>query len=1161
MITDLDSQNITSMVISITQLSYGDDYLLPNVPSGLEFFNDTHTGFALSFVYSGEQPIEVYEELLRSFQFISTAEEPLPGKRQVLFQVFSMSDTETILASNVAETSITVKPVNDLPSEFTQTVYNGSVSENQPAGTFVGVTVLAIDQDIHSNTNITYSIKEENDNFAINSLSGVVTTKKSLDAEELTVVEEFIVVAMDSDGITSQSAMTVVAITIIDVNDHAPEFSKDTFQEFISEDAMNGTLLMVPGVANDSDTSTQNSKIMYIIQDVFHGTYESGQGAGDSATIFPFEINSVTGIISTTQHLDRESVPQYTFHVLAVDSGSPPLTSTALVRVTLTDINDNPPEFLNTPYMATYSMSELIEVGFLVLQVEANDKDEGLNAEIAYSLNGTNLFSINSTSGQIFTAKGLTAESLQQDTVVFTVMATDMGLHPMSTDSNVTITILNENPPTFANESIHLSFPENEQFEFVVSAYDEDGDIPQYSIESACLSDKFVIDSLSGKIATLSPLDRETTPTCTIVVLATDGQLSDSVLILITVDDENDNCPVFQDQPYVANISEASMIGATVFQVLATDNDVGTNSLISYGISGGNIDEVFDISQAGIITIASLDFRNLETYTLMVTAQDSGGSFCTPTTSTVTVFVTDSAPALLLNDLMLTHIEESDPVLIASDIAVVDPNSNLLQEMFVTLTHPPCLLDNGVIPECDGDLVCTQFCGEEVGISNSLLGDVSLSYGYSELGSSLNFSGEASILHYQNIISNLTYSNIVKEPVPGNRTVGMIVFDGELYSNLLEITITVQLVDDNCPEIITNKEELSFLEETVSLKIGEVANLIIADADAPIHQALSQLVITITGIVDGDYEGIAVDMVHSTSLAIEENAHLISISGNASLDEYEQVLQSLTYYNSKPEPSDGNRMISITPVQKGLSCSSTQFNLSVILIDDNLPQIVLDGQNTTQFAYKEESGSLMFAEVAGVRIVDDDDFALFPVQLATVVLQGVLDIGYESISIGSGQIPVGLSVASTDTSITISGNGTGDQYEALIRSLSYQNSKMEPYSGSRNITITVQVGQYPASLVFFITVQTINDNPAQLHFSGSSNVVYVEQSGIFSVGAIFRLRISDDDQNDLYTAVIKLLNPLDADNEMIGLGGMQSSEVAGMQFTFSINNVHCIVSV
>lgn len=1142
MIIDLDSNNISSLVINVTVLFHGDNYILPDVPSGLQLFNNSHPEFALSLTYSGEQSIQVYEELLRLFKFSSTAEEPQPGNRQVLFQVFNMN-AEAIFASNVAETIIMIEPVNDLPPEFTQTVYNGNVSENQPAGSFVDITVLAIDPDVHSDTNITYSIKGENDNFAIHSVSGVVTTRNILDAEKLLPIEELIIVATDSDGITSQSATAIVRITIIDINDHAPEFSKDFYQESVLEDVMKGTTLMVPGIAIDSDASAQNSDITYSIPDAFVGMYESGLGSGDFATIFPFEINSITGVISTTQLLDRESVPQYTFKVLAVDSGFPTLESTASVTITLTDVNDNPPRFLNASYTATYSMSELTQFGLLVLEVEANDEDEGLNAEIAYSLNGTDAFSINSTSGQIVTTGGLNDGS-QQSAVIFTVIATDMGVQPMSSDATVSISILNENPPTFNETFIPLSFPENDQFEFVISAYDVDGDLLTYSIANVCLSDKFLIDQLSGKVVTLSPLDRETTPSCTLVVVASDGQLSSSASVLITVEDENDNCPVFEGQPYLANVSEASMIGTNVIQVTAVDSDMGTNSLVSYGISSGNINGAFDISQAGLITIASLGFKNVNKYTLTVLAQDSGSPPCT-STSTVMIVVTDSAPALLLSDRVVSYVEESDPVLIASDIVVVDPNSNLLQQASATFTHPPCPVSNGVVAECDSDLICMELCGERVEINSTLLGDVVVSMYAEGLQFSLNFSGEAPILHYQGIFSTLTYTNIAEEPVPGNRTVELVVFDGELYSNMLEITITMQLVDDNCPQVNANKADLSFFEESVSLRVGEAADLTITDVDAAPHQSLSQLLIAITGDVDGEYENITVSTAGLTSLSIQKSSSSISISGTASLDEYEEVLQSLTYYNTRPEPTHGQRVILITPVQEDLNCIPVQFSLSVILIDDNLPQIILELQNTTELVYEEESGSLLFAEIAGLRIVDDDDSTFFPVQLATVVLQGVQDIGHESISIGSGLPPKGLSVAMTDTSITITGNGTTSQYESLIRSISYQNSNTEPYHGNRSVTITVLIGQNTASIVFFLTVQTINDNQPQLYFNGTENVVYVEQSGVYHVGTVMRLRISDADRNDQYTAVIELLNPLDGGSEMIGLDGAQDLGVTG----------------
>ena len=95
----------------------------------------------------------------------------------------------------------------------------------------------------------------------------------------------------------------------------------------------------------------------------------------------------------TTASLDRESVSRHSVTLLCRDSGTSPLSTSVRLEIDVTDINDNPPIFQasheesGSP-VVTY-VAELFEnnfVGVMVSQLNATDKDAGLNGLVSYVL-------------------------------------------------------------------------------------------------------------------------------------------------------------------------------------------------------------------------------------------------------------------------------------------------------------------------------------------------------------------------------------------------------------------------------------------------------------------------------------------------------------------------------------------------------------------------------------------------------------------------------------------------------------------------------------------------------------------------------------------------------------------------------------------------------
>lgn len=74
-----------------------------------------------------------------------------------------------------------------------------------------------------------------------------------------------------------------------------------------------------------------------------------------------------SGEIILKQPVDFEQVREYTLTVLGTDGGSPPLSSTSIVKIDVLDENDHAPAFVRPTYQ--FSIMEDAPVNTTIVQV------------------------------------------------------------------------------------------------------------------------------------------------------------------------------------------------------------------------------------------------------------------------------------------------------------------------------------------------------------------------------------------------------------------------------------------------------------------------------------------------------------------------------------------------------------------------------------------------------------------------------------------------------------------------------------------------------------------------------------------------------------------------------------------------------------------------
>uniref|UniRef100_A0A8C1V6U4 Cadherin, EGF LAG seven-pass G-type receptor 3 n=1 Tax=Cyprinus carpio TaxID=7962 RepID=A0A8C1V6U4_CYPCA len=522
--------------------------------------------------------------------------------------------------SGTTMVTITVADRNDHSPVFEQTEYRETIRENVEEG-YPILQLRATDLDSPANANIRYRFIGESaavarTAFEIDPRSGLITTRGTVDRE---ANERYTLLVEASDQGREpgpRSATVSVHITVLDENDNVPQFSQKRYVVAVREDVRpHSEILRVSASDQDKDG---NAAVHYNII--------SGNSRGQ------FAIDSVTGEIQVVAPLDYEMEREYTLRLRAQDNGRPPLSNnTGIVSVQVTDVNDNPPIFVSTPFQAT--VLESAPIGHSILHIQAIDTDNGDNARLEYHLTGTGMdtpFVINAATGWVTVSSELDRESVEH--YFFGVEARDYGSPPLSATASVTITVMdvNDNRPEFLQKEYYVRLNEDAAVgTSVVSVTAVDRDVNSavtYQITGGNTRNRFAISTAGGAglVSLALPLDYKQERRYVLTVTASDRTLHDTCQVHINVTDANTHRPVFQSAHYSVSVNEDRPPGSTVVVISATDDDVGENARITYYLED-NIPQFRIDPASGAITLqAELDYEDQMTYTLAITARDNG---------------------------------------------------------------------------------------------------------------------------------------------------------------------------------------------------------------------------------------------------------------------------------------------------------------------------------------------------------------------------------------------------------------------------------------------------------------------------------------------------------------------------------------------------------
>ena len=461
---------------------------------------------------------------------------------------------------------------------------------------------------------------------------------------------------------------------------------------------------MIQVEASDADFG-ENARLTYTIE---RGSFNA------------FRIDSETGLLSVNSKLDFDMQSSYSVRVSAVDNGSPRLSGTATILISVDDRNNKFPRF--DPVSQHAEVNETATSGTEVWRLKASDPD-AVEGSLRFSIEATaavdkdgrqvrrnnmyrTFFIVDPESGSVKVNGNLDRSSAA--VVILRTKVSDSSSEPeQEANGTLTITILdvNTDPPYFdhpwtkEDPSIELETQEEQPIGSVVgkiTASHLESGIDRYEISP--VSPYFGINPSTGVVTNKQRLDYEINQEFNFVVVAYDTgvpQLSSTAQVTVRLQNVNDHSPVFSKKSYSATIPENSPAGTEVVTVLATDDDHGNFGQVSYSVTGDNA-EFFQINASGTVSVRNhvgLDRERTPTLTLLVAASNQFPSVSHRITIVPVEIVlsdeNDNAPKFLSNSYRSSVAETvaflSPPPIV--QVTAIDKDIGLNSELFYNITN------------------------------------------------------------------------------------------------------------------------------------------------------------------------------------------------------------------------------------------------------------------------------------------------------------------------------------------------------------------------------------------------------------------------------------------------------------------------------------------
>ena len=793
----------------------------------------------------------------------------------------------------------------------------------------------------------------------------------------------------------------------------------------------------------------------------------------------------------------------------------------SVCNITILGVNDNQPE---CPVVGPISISENSTAGYEVIQLAATDQDRGIDGDLSYQLSSGDLQLFEVTVNGLVRLSGdspLNREDTPQHMLVVEVC--DNGTPQLCCQFNLTIVVtdFNDNPPSFNSSTYTLFIEENEVVDFPQVFHVTDNDeglnsqialveINSFTSLAGCV-DRFSVRLESGNIilSTLSPgLDFEVTDECSFLIVAYDAgtpSLSGQAMVIVNISNRDDFPPEFNQDSYSFVVEEENPFPMDIIngRVAATDRDSPELTYSQMGAVG-----LFQINETtGVVSILFASDRNLaRQYTFMAIVTDPPGRTDMASVTVNIIAINNDPPVLDLNatDLNSTDVltpvifvEEGGPVRILTNPIITDPD-----DLVLTITRINVTVINSGNQDTEVLSVLDDPDTPPYSIISSIPGTLMIQP--VNVTSSSDIHALLQSIVYDNTEDELSDCNSALSLCtlgPMSRQLHFSVNDGRFESNFASAFVMFELVND--PPLVDldstapgQDYATRFVEGSGGVSIANGVGYSISDEDS---ENLISLVCNLTNPLDFTEDSLVLTGSLPDGLALLGTQHVLEITGDASVADFEVALGLVAYQSSSNNPDITDRIIEVYVTDADMQRSNIAVATITFRPTNDLPRLDLDSTSPDlgiSVTYIEDGRPVALSLSPAVTDVDNNN-----IQRLTVTIRGGSG-PQEVLSLDQALISAPLAFSYTFPGLIVTGTASLSTYAAIIESVHYQNTDNEianVTARTAEFVVTDGSGGASSPVLATISIVAVDDNPPMFTPSDIYNFTVEENALLLSL--------------------------------------------------------------
>jgi hypothetical protein len=414
----------------------------------------------------------------------------------------------------------------------------------------------------------------------------------------------------------------------------------------------------------------------------------------------------------------------------------------------------------------------------------------------------------------------------------------------------------------------------------------------------------------------------------------------------------------------------------------------------------------------------------------------------------------------------------------------------------------------------------------------------------------LTLTGSASHAAYQTAIQQITFNNTSGTPSAETRVIDVVVSDGLATSNVAHAIVQITLDNVNPPVVDLDENDstapgttyrATFTENGAPPAISDTDTLL-TDADST---ELVSATITLTNRQAGDLLSVSGTLPSGITASIyDPGTGILTLSGNASLADYQTALHAIGFSTAGDNPVTGTRAIEVV-VNDGANNSEAATSLITVAAVNDAPALTVEPNAT----YQENAAALTLSPALSVTDPDNTDLTLATVEIAGGSFTGdgdVLSVGGSTSGTVNG---ITFNWNATQHTLVLSGASSLANYQALLQTVQFQSSSDNPTNFNANPTRalnwTVSDGTTVRTETTRLDIVAQNDAP---QVTVAATAAYTENGGPLALSPA--ATVTDVDDVNLIVGDVRIVSGGFA-GDVLTVNGLESGTFAGIDFTYN----------